>query len=479
MRLLENFLFKMQMSGKHMNSDQNIVNSYQPEQLPSYDETGSLETNVTNGFTIVAVGDLIVSRRLTNGSHPGFAQVVDILKAADVTFGNLETNIFDIRSFQGSPQAEFGGAYHVSLPETGPDLRSIGFNLVSYANNHAFDWGVEGMRLTCRVLDENGIVYAGVGENLSQAGAARFVETSKGRVALVSSATTFTPMSRACDAAGQAPGRPGINTLRLERSIVVEPKMLESLRMVRDSLPNFGRSSIRADKVKVANITFTAGERPGYSYEPNSRDATNILRNIRRGKQFSDFCIFTNHGHEPGNWSEEPADYERDFAHQIIDAGADAYIVHGPHRLRGIEIYKGRPIFYSLGNFMMDDLRTPVGADMYDVYGKELFDATDADVTVSEMASGYETSPGFSDPVFYESIIAASRFEDNALAELRLYPVELGHSKRFANRGIPSLASAAKAEMILDRLQKLSEPYGTRISLENGVGVISLMRRTE
>lgn len=462
-----------------MNGDHNIDDSQQHENSHSYDETGSLETNVTNGFTIVAVGDLIVSRRLTTGSHPGFAQIVDVLKAADVTFGNLETNIFDIRTFQGSPQAEYGGAYHVSLPETGPDLRDIGFNLVSYANNHAFDWGVEGMRLTCRVLDENGIVYAGVGETLSQAGAARFVETPKGRVGLVSSASTFTPMSRACDAAGEAPGRPGINALRLERSIVVEPKMLDSLRMVRDSLPNFGRSGSQSEKVKVANVTFRAGERPGYSYEPNPKDVANILRNIRRGKQFSDFCVFTNHGHEPGNWSEEPADYEREFAHQTVDAGADAYIVHGPHRLRGIEIYKGRPIFYSLGNFMMDDLRTPVGADMYDVYGKDLVDATDADVTVSEMASGYETSPGFSDPVFYESIIAVSRFEENRLAELLLYPVELGHSKRFANRGIPRLASAAKSKTILERLQKLSEPYGTRIAFENGIGVICLQRGKE
>ena len=461
-----------------MNADQNADRDKGPE-LNSYDVAGSLETNIADGFTLVAVGDLIVSRRLTNSCHTGFAQVVEILQAADVTFGNLETNIFDIRSFEGSPQAEYGGAYHVSLPETGPDLRTMGFNLVSYANNHAFDWGVEGMRLTCRALEENGIAYAGVGENLSQAGAARFVETSKGRVGLVSSASTFTPMSRACDAAGEAPGRPGINTLRLERSIVVEPKMLDSLRIVRDSLPNFGRSGRQSDNVKVANVTFRAGESPGYSYEPNPKDVANILRNIRRGKQFSDFCIFTNHGHEPGNWSEEPADYERAFAHQTVDAGADAYIVHGPHRLRGIEIYKGRPIFYSLGNFMMDDLRTPVGADMYEVYGKELVDATDADVTVSEMSSGYETSPGFSDPVFYESIIAVSRFEDNALSELRLYPVELGHSKRFANRGIPSLASAAKAEMILDRLQKLSEPYGTRIVSENGVGLIRLKHSKE
>lgn len=72
---------------------------------------------------------------------------------------------------------------------------------------------------------------------------------------------------------------------------------------------------------------------------------------------------------------------------------------------------------------------------------------------VAEMA-------GYSNPVFWESVIAASRFEQNQLMELRLYPVELGSSKRFANRGIPRV-------MILERLQKLSQPFGTEIAIEN------------
>lgn len=50
----------------------------------------------------------------------------------------------------------------------------MGFDMLSYANNHTFDWGVEGMRETCRILDENEIIYSGVGENLAQAGSARF-----------------------------------------------------------------------------------------------------------------------------------------------------------------------------------------------------------------------------------------------------------------------------------------------------------------
>ncbi|MER9751590.1 CapA family protein [Mesorhizobium sp. M0140] len=450
-----------------------------PAQLgATYDTVGSIATNVADGFTMVAVGDLIVSRALTKGHHPDFGAIVEILRDADVTFGNMETLIFDIRSFKGSPEAEHGGAYHISLPELGPDLKAMGFNMVGRANNHTLDWGLEGMRETSRALDESGIVHAGAGENLAQAGAARFLETARGRVALVSFATSFAPMSRACDPAGEAPGRPGLNALRLTQSVVVPPEMLDSVRRIRDALPDCELGHADPTMVVLAGTKYRAGENVGYSYEPNARDVTHILRNVRRGKQFSDLCIVANHGHEPGNWSQEPPDYEQSFARKMIDAGADAYVGHGPHLLRGIEIYKGRPLFYSLGNFFYDDLRTPAGADMFEAYGKDPRVDTDAEVTVDEETKGYPTAEGFvgalAAPVFYESIITVSCFEQNQLAELRLYPIELGFSKRFANRGVPQLAPTPQAKAILERLQKLSKPFGTEIAIENDVGVIRL-----
>lgn len=452
--------------------------SHPARRADGYDTVGSIETNVADGFTMVAVGDLIVARPLMKGWHPGFDAVTEILRNGDATFGNMETLIFDIRSFQGSPQAEHGGAYHISLPEVGPDLKAMGFNIMGRANNHTLDWGLEGMRATGRILDESGIIHAGAGESLAEAGAARFLETARGRVALVSFTTSYTPMSRACDPAGEAPGRPGLNPLRLTESIVVPPGMLEYLRQVRDSLPIPSPDYKDPNRVGLAGATFKAGDQAGYSYEPDAGDVADILRNVRRGKQFSDFCIVTNHCHEPGNWSQEPADYEQSFARKMIDAGADAYIGHGPHQLRGIEIYKGRPILYSLGNFFYDDLRTPVGADMFALYGKDPRTDTDAEVTVDEETKGYPKADGFvgalAAPIFYESIISVSRFEQNRLAELRLYPIELGFAKRFANRGIPRPVTGPQAKAILERLQKLSEPFATQIAIENDVGVIRL-----
>ncbi|WP_201842449.1 CapA family protein [Microvirga zambiensis] len=432
-----------------------------------FDSVGSTDTNVADGFTLVAVGDLMIRRPVTKSQFSDFGTIIEILRDADATFGNLETNIFDIRTFKGSPQAEHGGAYHAGPLEIGPDLKAIGFNVLSFANNHTFDWGLEGMRETIRVLDQNGITHAGAGENLAQAGAARYLETARGRVALVSFAATFTPMSRACDPAGEAPGRPGLAALRLTKSIIVEQEMLEGLKRIRDALPDPVLSSNDEDQIVLDGTIYKAAGNVGYSFEPNPHDVANILRNVRQGKQFSDFLIVTNHGHEPENWSQEPPDYEQSFARRLIDAGADAYVGHGPHQLRGIEIYKGRPIFYSLGNFIFDNLQMFEGADYFDDHGKDPKVDTVADLLVEAMKE-------FPGTEFYESIITVSRFEQNQLAELRLYPVELGYSKRLADRGVPHLASTPQAEAILRRLQQLSEPFRTEITIEKGVGVIRL-----
>ncbi|MEI9412880.1 CapA family protein [Mesorhizobium salmacidum] len=442
-----------------------------------FDTVGSIATNVDDGFTMAAVGDLLYARPVTNGHYPGLDDVLRTFCEADVTFGNLETNILDVMS-KGCPQAEYGGAYCISDPELGADLKAMGFNMVSRANNHTLDWGVEGMRETTRALDNHRIIHAGAGETLAQAGAARFLETPRGRVAMLSFASTFGPMARACDPAGEAPGRPGLNPLRLTRSIIVPPEMLETLRKVREMLPGDKPALKDPSRVVLGGVTYEPGKKAGYSFAANSRDVANILRNVRQGKQVSDFCIATNHGHEPGEWSQEPADYEQSFARSLIDAGADTYIVHGPHVLRGIEIYKGRPIFYSLGNFFCQDLRTPIGADMYEEYGKDPRVDTDAEVTVDEVAKGYPTAEGLIGPQsgveFYESVVTISRFEDNHLAELRLYPIELRRTMRFANRGVPRLAPAPQGVAILERLQSLSAPFGTQVEIENGVGLIRL-----
>ena len=106
-----------------------------------------LQASVPDGFVIASVGDLIISRPLSQYASriPAFNAVLERLRKADVTFGNLETTIFDPRSFKGSPYSWEGDWTDASVPAVARDLRAMGFGIVSRANNHALDWGIEGM----------------------------------------------------------------------------------------------------------------------------------------------------------------------------------------------------------------------------------------------------------------------------------------------------------------------------------------------
>ena len=113
-----------------------------------------LETRLPDGFTLAAVGDLITTRPLaqTLPADPGFAAVVKILREADAAFGNFETTAFDLDRFTGHSYPGVDDWPLVALPGVAKDLRELGFDLVSRANNHAMDYGIEGMRETSRWL---------------------------------------------------------------------------------------------------------------------------------------------------------------------------------------------------------------------------------------------------------------------------------------------------------------------------------------
>ena len=196
-----------------------------------------LAMSVADGFTLTTVGDLIFARPVAQTPDAAFQSVVKLLQAGDITFGNFEGSAIDIRHFQGSPAAEFGGVWIIGPPAVARDLKTLGFDMVARANNHTTDWGLEGMRLTNDALDEAGIVHAGSGATRAAARAPRYIDTPRGRVAIVSMASTFTPMSVAMDPVGEAPGRPGLSAVRVTREVFVTADELERLRKIRDEQP--------------------------------------------------------------------------------------------------------------------------------------------------------------------------------------------------------------------------------------------------
>jgi poly-gamma-glutamate capsule biosynthesis protein CapA/YwtB (metallophosphatase superfamily) len=443
-----------------------------------------LETNVPDGFTLVTVGDCIISRPLLQyAAHDeAFRKAVDILKRADVTYGNMETSIFDLRHFTGYPYPGPDDVSLVAAPEVAKDLAQMGFDLVSRANNHALDWGVEGMRETSHWLEAAGIAYAGAGENLGLAQAAGYFESAKGRIGLVSMASTFRPGSEALPAKDAAPARPGINALAVKKSTTVSPEQMAEVVRLRKALYPDEKDSQLPEELSLLSNKFVLGKSFGFRYAMDETDLSGILRGVRQGKQHADFLIVSIHSHEPAgsaepeaknDFADTPADFMQDLAHQAIDTGADTFVATGIHHLGPIEIYKGKPIFYGMGDFFWADIQEPMAADVYQQYRKALEQAlvrpelaTHADLNNVANAIGFAGQPPF------DAMIAESRFDHGKVVEIRIYPVDLGYGMKLTESGTPRLAGPEQSQQILRRVQEISQKYGTKILVEGSVGVI-------
>jgi poly-gamma-glutamate synthesis protein (capsule biosynthesis protein) len=130
-------------------------------------------------------------------------------------------------------------------------------------------------------------------------------------------------------------------------------------------------------------------------------------------------------------------------------------------------VYKGKPIFYSLGNFIFQlDLLEAVGSDLFEQYKMEQASTTDGEFDAMWNALV------FGSDIWYQSVVTTSRFEKGKLAEIQLTPVDLDYKARGADRGVPRPASPDVARTILERMQRLSQPFGTRIAIEDGKGII-------
>ena len=138
-------------------------------------------------LTLVASGDTMITRRLSVFREKSFTALFDLFRQADVGFTNLEMLMHDFEH----PPGLAGGTFTASDPANLAELKWGGINLVSCANNHSYDYGAGGILTNIANLKAHGIVYAGTGENLSQARAPGYLDTANGRVALLSTTSTF------------------------------------------------------------------------------------------------------------------------------------------------------------------------------------------------------------------------------------------------------------------------------------------------
>lgn len=429
---------------------------------------------VEDGFSFAAGGDLIgPNQTLAGAADPKLEDVARHFREADLGFANMEGSLFDLAGFKGWQAAETGGGYPIAPAAVARDLRSLGITVVSKANNHGTDWGTEGLVATLESLRAAGVAEAGAGMTLSQARAPVYVQTRHGVAALVDTASTFPPMSVACPPPNARYGRdargcPGISALHVREVHLLPYAQFDQLRALLGGLRgtslrqswsgelDSARAGQSATDLMVGETAFRGAAASGLTWEMNPQDFQDVIASVRAARQHANFVLFSIHAHEitpydspaQGNDNDtaRPASFEPTLFHAAIDAGADAVVRNGPHVLGGIEIYKGKPIFYSLGSLFFQF----GGTRSYQVPGGPLIRFSDA---------------------WFQTLVPVTSYRDGKVSEIRLYPLAI-ESSHTRSDGRPRPADPAQARQILQRVQALSAPYGTRIRIVNGVGII-------
>lgn len=445
-------------------------------------------------FSLVATGDAMITRELrhSTGVSTAFDGLVERCRAADAAVTNLEVLVHDY-SDDAYPTRSLG-TFMRAPPAVVDELDWMGFNLFTTATNHSFDYGYGGIRQTIDALRSRSLTFAGMGDSLFDARRPGYLETRAGRVGLISTCTTINPGSEAAPQSETMHGSPGINPLHRERVYRVPQDQIDQLESISETL-NIeqikaewfergiygGHDWLDQDRFHFMDMPFEAAtddNPPGIYDELNEADRTALLEWVRESDTNAEFTVVGIHCHESPlgfhNHPETP-DFLRQFARDCIDAGADAIVGHGPHILRGIEVYDGRPIFYSLGNFI--DQREHIERlppAQYRRHGiaddtkvSAVFDARslDADGTLKG---------DFANPWWWRSIIPRVDFEDGVVTSISLAPITLQGDVGRSGRGTPILARGEEARATLERVQSLSDPFGTSVTIDGDMATVDV-----
>ncbi len=431
-----------------------------------------------NFITISLCGDLLISRRIPPqviAANP----VAELLRSHECRFGNLETTV---HRREGYPAAFPGGGYSMADPLCLYDLNDYGFNLLNTANNHSMDYSCNGLLATIKYLDEKGIAHAGTGANLHEACKPVYFECSAGRVAMLGVTTSFHDSYRAGPQNQEMMGRPGVAPLRHQVVYELDEKHFQQLEEIAEltginaqkkqaikegyaasgQLLQFGNFYLKFKKGSACNKTST----------PSLQDTKRTISYIKDAKAKSDIVIVSIHSHQfDGNDKHNVPKFLQQFAHECIEAGADIIACHGPHLIRGVEVYSGGIIFHGLGNFIFqheyvdflpEEYYLKFGLTRQQSNGSsELFD-----VRSQHGKKGLKT-----DPNAWKSVMVSLSISDDQI-QTTLYPVSIS-----VKTGLPALSHDSET---IEEINALSKVYGTRfdiISPENK-GCLTITRRS-
>lgn len=265
--------------------------------LEAAKEPSERQFNRASAIKMTSVGDIIlgrtVYRKMTEkGYLSPFSHVAGTLAAADLTFGDLECPLSDAFT----PPAH--GMAFVAPKRAIEGIKASGFDILGLANNHSTNFGTKALTDTLATLKQNNIEYVGGGYNESEAKSFK-VLTIKGKKFVFLS---FNCIIGDLAASENSPG---------DWHVKLEPWE-------------------RIDQDQICEV----------------------VTKVEEARKAGDFVIVMAHwGQE---YTHDPNPQMISLARQIIDAGADLIVGTHPHWTQGVEVYKGKLITYSLGNFVFD-----------------------------------------------------------------------------------------------------------------------------
>jgi poly-gamma-glutamate synthesis protein (capsule biosynthesis protein) len=340
---------------------------------------------------LIATGDIVLTKSLSEVTgDPGFTALRQVLGAAPCVLSSVELPFSD----RGHPSDRI--LNFRARPELVRELSAFNLKVATLANNHSSDYGWEALDDTVRSLRAAGVTPIGAGEDLMSAQEPAVLDIAGRRVGIIAWSCLL-PLG---SAAGES--KPGIAPVHVETEWVVNGEF----QLEEPGVPPVIRTRVRPD------------------------DHERVMRCVRSLRDRVDVLIVTVHW--GFGFGAARAEYQRAFGHALVDAGADAVLGHHVHAPQGVEMYQGKIIVYSPGNFVAQQPReniTPEIAAIYDAFSRDAF--------VTEIA-----------------------LDGDGALQVSLVPIMTGA------HGLPVLADPANAGRIADRIAYESADLGTHVSFD-------------
>lgn len=385
------------------------------------------------------VGQALISHRFDPPNQRAWEAIRGWLAPGDVNFTNLEVSLWSKRAGGMMKSPEWTTSPKPDILEL---LTDMGFNLMSLANNHSWDLGPAGILDTIDEVGQRGFVAAGTGRDLEEAGRPAYIDTPNGRVALVAMASGNLPEQAFATSSATlgALARPGVNPLRVHEVVEAAGDDFGAFARTLAGIP--GASAPDGDELNFLGQRVVRAERAGLRRLVDEADEARNLATVAEAAQNADVVLVYFHQH---HWEKEwqsVGEWMRAFARRCIDAGAHAFLGHGVPMLQPIEVYKGRWISYSLGNFVFHPTNGPMS---------------------------------WPDVRCWQSVVLQAEFAGGAWRRVRLRPISLAGDEALdhddfdsTSRKQPLPASQRRSQAIMGNLASISASFGTRFEVEEG-----------